>query len=230
MSLRSFSLRSICAYSSSAAASCTNLLAVAFLLLVACTDHARFTPLPPNAPVLAFGDSVTAGVGAAAGMDYPARLTAATGWQVINAGVSGDTAREARKRLAALLSAHQPSLVILELGGNDFLRQTPAAKVREYLREIIREARDSGAIVALVSVPRLSLLRASVGALSDSPIYAELADEEGVLLIPGIFSDVLSDESLRADEIHPNARGYEQLAEGIRAALMEAGLIPAGAD
>jgi acyl-CoA hydrolase len=163
-------------------------------------------------------------------MDYPGRLAAATGWQIINAGVSGDTAREARKRLAPLLATHQPALVIVELGGNDFLRQTPPAKVREYLREIIREARSSGALVALVAVPRLSLLRASLSALSDSPIYAELADEEDVLLIPAVFSDILSDESLRADEIHPNARGYEQLAQGILATFMQAGLLPASAD
>jgi acyl-CoA hydrolase len=201
------------------------------LVITACADRHQFSPLPPNTPVLAFGDSVTAGVGAAAGLDYPARLAATTGWQVINAGVSGDTARQARKRLASLLGTHQPALVIVELGGNDFLRQTPAAKVREYLQEIIREARASGALVALVAVPRLSLLRASVGALSDSPIYAELAAAEGVLLIPGIFSDILSNESLRADEIHPNARGYQQLALGIHAALMEAGLsLASGAD
>lgn len=211
----------------------SRVLLVAFLLLLlpACADRHQYAPLPADTPVLAFGDSVTAGVGAAAGMDYPVTLAAATGWEVINAGVSGDTARQARKRLAALLSAHQPALVIVELGGNDFLRQTPAAKVREYLREIIREARKSGAIVALVAVPRLSLLRASVGALSDSPIYAELAAEEDVLLIPAVFSDVLSDEALRADEIHPNARGYQQFALGIHAALMEAGLsLASGAD
>ena len=205
-------------------------VALLLLLPAACTDPPRLSPLPVDAVVLAFGDSVTFGVGAAKGLDYPGRLAAATGWQIINAGVSGDTAREARKRLAPLLSAHDPALVIVELGGNDFLRQTPAAKVREYLREIIREARSSGAIVALVAVPRLSLLRASVGALSDSPIYAELAAEEDVLLVPGVFSDILSDESLRADEIHPNALGYEQLAQGIRASLKEAGLTPASAD
>ena len=217
----------MCSYFFTATATRTALIAAPFLLLLACTDHARFAPLTPGTPVLAFGDSVTAGVGAAAGQHYPGRLAAATGWRVINAGVSGDTARQARKRLAPLLAAHQPALVIVELGGNDFLRQTPAAKVRVYLQEIIREASASGAIVALVAVPRLSLLRASVGALSDSPIYAELAAEEGVLLIPGVFSDVLSDESLRADEIHPNARGYERLAQGVLSVFTEAGLVPA---
>ncbi len=194
------------------------------LLLTACTEPLQFSPLPPNAVVLAFGDSITAGVGATRGQDYPANLASATGWQVINAGVSGDTARQAGARLPPLLAAHQPALVIVELGGNDFLRQTPAPKVRGYLQVIIREAVASGAQVALVAVPRLSLLRASIGALSDSPIYAELAAEEGVLLIPDILSDILSDAALRADEIHPNARGYEQLAESIEASLRSAGL------
>jgi acyl-CoA hydrolase len=194
------------------------------LSVAACGHRDRFEPLPPGSIVLAFGDSVTAGVGANAGRDYPARLAAATGWTVVNGGRSGDTARAAAERLAPLLATHRPALVIIELGGNDFLRQTPAARVHTYLQGIIREASATGAAVALVAVPRLSLLRASVGALADSPIYEELADGEGVLLIPDVLSAVLSDAELRADEIHPNAGGYQRLAEGILAALREAGL------
>ena len=68
-------------YSSISLTTCTVLL---LWLLAACTDHARFAPLTPGTPVLAFGDSVTAGVGAAAGQHYPGRLAAATGWRVIN--------------------------------------------------------------------------------------------------------------------------------------------------
>ena len=207
-------------------AAASRLCLAAFLLLVApaCSDRDRFKPLPAGSTVLAFGDSVTAGVGADGGGGYPARLAAATGWTVVNGGLSGDTARTAGRRLGPLLAAHQPALVIIELGGNDFLRQTPAARVLASLQGIIREASASGAVVALVAVPRLSLLRASLGALADSPIYAELADEEGVLLIPDVFSEVLSDPELRADEIHPNPPGYERLAAGILAVLQEAGL------
>lgn len=199
---------------------------VALLLVLGCAERQQFEPLPLDAVVLAFGDSVTAGLGAGVGADYPTRLAEFTGLRVINAGISGDTAREARERLGPLLAQHSPDLVIVELGGNDFLRKTPPARVRDYLGEIIREASGSGAMVALVAVPRLSLLRASVGALSDSPIYAELAAQEGALLIPDVFSDVLSDGDLRADEIHPNALGYEQMAQGIQAALGQAGLVP----
>ena len=200
------------------------LLLFSCMTLLACSDGPKLPSLPPGTVVLAFGDSITAGVGAARGQDYPAALAEASGWQVINAGVSGDTAREARKRLAPLLAVHRPALVIIELGGNDFLRQTPAPKVRLYLQEIVREVLASGAQVALVAVPRLSLLRASIGALSDSPIYAELAEREGVVLIPEVLSDMLSEDALRADEIHPNARGYTQLAQGIENALRSSGL------
>lgn len=201
------------------------LLLVLLLLAPGCGNEAGLEPVPPGAVVLAFGDSITAGVGAGQGEDFPARLAADTGWQVVNAGVSGDTAREARERLAPLLANWRPELVIIELGGNDFLRRTPAARVRDYLREIVRGAKASGARVALVAVPRLSLLRASVGALSDSPIYAEIADQEDVILIPDVLADILSDAGLRADEIHPNAMGYRQMAEGIREVLAVRGLL-----
>ena len=201
------------------------LLPVLLFAVTGCAERGQLDALSPDAVVLAFGDSVTAGVGADAGYDYPSQLAELTGFKIVNAGVSGDTARQAGERLAPLLANHQPQLVIIELGGNDFLRQTQASRVKEKLRAMIREALASDATVALVAVPRLSLLRASVGALTDSPIYAELAEEEGVLLVPDIFSEVLSDSGLRADEIHPNVRGYRHLAEGIKAVLAERGLL-----
>ncbi|MEM8661824.1 MAG: GDSL-type esterase/lipase family protein [Pseudomonadota bacterium] len=204
---------------------CLWLLLIVCLLSAGCGNDSQYEALSPGATVLAFGDSVTAGVGAAAGKDYPSQLAAKTGLVVVNAGVSGDTARAAGSRLAPLLAQHEPELVIIELGGNDFLRKTPDSKVKEFLRDMIVEAQESGAQVVLVAVPSLSLLRASLGALVDSDIYAQLSEEEGVILVPDVFSNVLSDSSLRADEIHPNAAGYAQLAQGINAVLVDNGLL-----
>ncbi|MGC8119926.1 arylesterase [Marinobacter sp. VGCF2001] len=195
------------------------------LLLTACGDSPpRYQPLAPGSVVLAFGDSVTHGTGAGKGEDFPSLLRKSTGWKVVNAGVPGDTAREARGRIEGLLQKHEPDLVIVELGGNDFLRRQPASQVKAHLREIITAVRQSGALPVLVAVPEFSVFGASVGSLSDSPIYHELAEEERILLIGDIFSEVLSDEDLRADRIHPNARGYRKMADGIAAALTEAGL------
>lgn len=204
-------------------------LFVIFLIALAgCGEPQRFAALPPGTTVLAFGDSITYGVGAAAHSSYPTQLAASTGWQVVNAGISGDTAREARTRLAPLLARHQPELVIVELGGNDFLRQQRPAQVRSFLQTIVREAKASGAMVVLVAVPRLSMLRATVGALEDASLYEQLADEEQVVLVPDLLSSILSDESLRADAIHPNADGYALFAQGIMAVLRDVGLL--GAD
>jgi acyl-CoA hydrolase len=144
---------------------------------------------------------------------------------VINGGVPGDTAREAGKRLSGLLRQYRPDLVIIELGGNDFLRKRPERRVKEDLEALVLESQSTGAITALVAVPRLSLLRAGIGALDDSEIYAAISDRTGAVLIEDIFSDVLSDDRLRADPIHPNAEGYEILATGIAAQLEQAGLL-----
>ena len=195
------------------------------LLLVACSDAPRHETLPEGSVVLAFGDSVTHGTGAPEGADYPRHLAALSDWQVINAGVPGDTAQAARERLPGLLRAHQPQLVIVELGGNDFLRKRPDHAVEADLRAILAQVAEHGALPVLVAVPRLSLLRASVGALNDASLYADLAQETGVLLVPDVFSEILSDAELRADAIHPNAAGYRVLAEGIARALRESGLL-----
>jgi acyl-CoA thioesterase-1 len=195
------------------------------MLLGGCSDKLKYDALAPGAVVLAFGDSVTHGTGAKEGENYPNRLAQRSGWDVINAGIPGDTARSAKSRIGKLLQEIEPALVIVELGGNDFLRRHPETEVKEDLRMILRAVNESGATAVLVGVPELSVFRASVGSLSDSAIYAELAKEEKVLLIKGVFSSVLSDASLRADQIHPNAEGYRTLADGIAAALTGAGLL-----
>jgi acyl-CoA thioesterase I len=200
----------------------------ALLLCTSCARKVGYTPLPPGAVVLAFGDSITHGTGAAAGEDFPSQLATLTGWQIRAHGVPGDTAANAKNRIAEAIKSTQPALVIVELGGNDFLRRYPEARVKEDLRQILQAARGEGADkrpVVLIGVPRLSLVAAAVGALSDAPIYAELAGEENVLLIDDVIADILSTPELKADPVHPNAQGYAQLAEGIARGLHEAGLL-----
>lgn len=206
------------------ATQCRLLLLLILASLVACTRAPDYAPVESGATVVAFGDSVSYGTGGD-GENYPALLAGMTGWQVINGGIPGDTARRARDRIGPLLDTYRPALVIVELGGNDFLRQYPEKQVKEDLRAIVRAIQEAGAVPVLLAVPRLSLLRATTGSLSDADLYADLAGEESVLLIEEVFSAILSDASLRADPIHPNARGYQVLAEGILARLQEAGLI-----
>ena len=181
--------------------------------------------VPPGATVLALGDSLTSGVGASAETAYPAVLRRLTGWNVVNGGVSGDTSAQALERLPALLQAHRPVLVIVGIGGNDFLRRQSGSATRANIARICTEARGSGAQVLLVAVPEFSLLAASAGLLSDHAMYAELARELQIPLHSGGWSTVLADARLRADPIHANAAGYAQFAQGLVETLQRMGLL-----
>ncbi len=197
---------------------------LAALLLAACGGGPHYAPLGPGTPVLAFGDSVTHGSGAAPGEDFPSRLAALSGWQIANAGLPGDTAA-AVERIAAALAETRPRLVLIELGGNDFLQRRPESAVKEDLRRIVAAAAAAGATPVLIAVPRFSPVGAALGLLADAPLYAELATEAKIPLVKGVFAEVLGDSGLHADAIHPNAAGYRRMAEGIAAALAAEGLL-----
>lgn len=159
--------------------------------------------------IVAFGDSLTAGYGAQPGDDYPSRLGALTGAAVLNSGVNGDTTASALARVQADLVDQNPRVAIIGLGGNDFLQHVPIATTERNLREIVRAAHAGGAMVVL-----LGYRFPSIGA-SYETMYERVADDERCLLIPDLLDGILSDPSLKSDEIHPNARGYALMAERI---------------
>ena len=202
-----------------------SLLAVALAPLTACGRKTpRAQAVPAGATVLALGDSLTSGVGASSDTAYPAVLQQLTGWKVVNGGVSGDTSAQALARLPGLLQQHQPALVIVSIGGNDFLRRQTASDTRARVRQICEQARTSGAQVLLVAVPELSLL-AAAGRLSDHALYEEIADELKIPLHRKGWSTVLADARLRSDQIHANATGYAQVAQGLVETLRDTGLL-----
>ncbi len=188
------------------------------LLLTGCRDAPSQAHLAPNGVILAFGDSLTYGTGAARSEAYPAVLSGLVGRKVINAGVPGEVSAEGLARLPAVLQQHRPALVILCHGGNDFLRRLGKAELAQNLRKMIELCQQSGAQVALVGVPHLGIF------LSTDPLYEELAREYRLPFEGEVLSELLSDRSVKSDQIHPNAAGYGILAERI------AGLIagPAG--
>lgn len=195
------------------------------LLLGACGRKPDHSPLPPGSAVLAFGDSVTFGTGATPGEDYPSRLATISGWVVHNRGVPGDTAAGAASRLADALAETNPKLVIVEIGGNDFLQQHAEKEVKEDIRGILKRIKQAGIPVVLVATPRFSVVGLASGSLPDAALYAELAKEEGVILIPNAFAKILTDPQLKADQVHPNAAGYRQLTDEIAESLRKTGLL-----
>lgn len=193
--------------------------------LTACGNEPKGMALAPGATVLALGDSITFGTGAPPEASYPAVLAQLTGWNVVNAGVPGNVSAQALERQPGLLQQHAPALVLLSIGGNDFLRQMPEAQTREHIRQTVAQARAAGAQVLLVAVPRPSAASALIGSLSDHPMYEDLARELGLPLHAKGWSRVLSDASLRSDAIHANAAGYETFARGLADTLRERGLL-----
>ncbi|MFN9474036.1 arylesterase [Acidovorax sp.] len=184
----------------------------------------RAQAIPSGATVLALGDSLTSGVGASADSAYPAVLQRLTGWKVVNGGISGDTSAQALQRLPDLLQQHQPALVIVGIGGNDFLRRQSASATRANVRQICELARAAGAQVLLVAVPEFTVM-ATLGQLSDHAMYAEIASELRIPLHRKGWSGVLADATLRSDQIHANAAGYERFAQGLVETLRATGLL-----
>ena len=203
------------------------LLAACAMALAACGRRRKMDSVPAGAVVLALGDSLTWGTGATPETSYPAVLAGLTGWQVVNAGVPGDTSAGALARLPGLLQEHAPRLVLVGIGGNDFLRRLPPAETRANIRAICQQAAASGAQVLLVGIPELSMLAALARSLGDHPMYEELAAELKVPLHGDGWARVLSDAALRSDAIHANAQGYEAFARGLAARARELGLAPA---
>ena len=159
--------------------------------------------------VIAFGDSITAGIGAGAGEDYPSQLSQRIGLTVLNAGLSGDSSESALARIERDVLARDPRIVIVGLGGNDFLRRIAMTETEANLREIIRKIQGKGAMVVLLGFTFPSLSE------SYEDMYERVAREEKALLIPEILEDILSSPSLRSDPIHPNASGYAEIADRI---------------
>lgn len=181
----------------------------ACLLLSACSSSNE-TVLPQHSTVLILGDSLTQGVGASSKQTaYPTLLAQHSGWQVINGGVSGNTSAQALERLPKLLDEHQPQLVIVSIGGNDFLQRKPATETQANISQSIQLSQQSGAKVLLVAVPYLSLA-AAIGHPSDHAMYEKLAQEHQVYLLQDAWSDVLGDKDLRSDAVHANDAGYAQ--------------------
>lgn len=192
--------------------------------LAACDKRKAWPPsLAAGDVVLALGDSLTQGVGAGSDQAWPVLLQQATGLDVVNAGVSGDTSAQALERLPDLLAEHQPALVIVSIGGNDFLRQVDARQTKKHIRRICEEVRRGGSQVLLVAVPQFSLLAASTGRLKNHSLYKELAEKLDVPLMVDGWSQVLSRPELRADQIHANAKGYALFARLLEDTLRKQG-------
>ena len=195
------------------------ILTVCALLLAGCARTPRLAPLPSDAVVLAFGDSLTYGTGAEAAQSYPAVLEQLIHRKVVRSGVPGELSGEGLARLPEVLSQVQPQLVILCHGGNDLLRRTGESALEANLRAMVRIARERGVAVVVVAVPKPGLRLA----LPD--YYQAIARESASPIEMSVLSDILTDNGLKSDLTHPNALGYRKMAEAVAELLRKAGAL-----
>ena len=191
--------------------------------LLAGGGRRRFRKLVAGDAILAVSDSLTAGFGAPKGADYPAQLAQILGHKVINGGVSGDTSAQALARLPDLL-VQKPKLVVVSIGGNDFLQRQPESGTRENIRKMVADIRATGVPAVLVAIPHFTT-GGLLGVVSEHPLYAELADELDVPLLKGAWADILGDKDLKSDAVHANAAGYWLFAEQLAGFLRKLGLV-----
>ena len=209
-------------------------LAVCLALAVACGGNA--TPerasnerrpdsaaAPPDEDVrpkvVALGDSLTAGLGLAESQAYPALLQEkidAEGYpfEVVNAGVSGDTTAGGLRRLDWALEG-DVKILILALGANDGLRGLSVAEMKNNLARIIERAKEEDIVVILAGMEAPPNYGPDYTA-AFRRVYSDLAEEHGVRLLPFLLDKVAGDTALnQSDGIHPNARGAQVIADGM---------------
>ncbi len=169
--------------------------------------------------IVAFGDSLTAGLGVPAEESYPAQLQRSLdalgySYRVVNAGVSGDTTAGGLRRVPWILT-NKPDVVILELGANDGLRGLSVDQTRHNLREIIQRLQEAGVGVVLAGMKLPPNYGQDYLARFEG-IYPALAKEYRLPLIPFFLDGVGGSPSLnQADGIHPTAKGYALVVEQV---------------
>ncbi len=179
------------------------------------SDDPRASPPTAGARIIAFGDSLVEGVGATAGHDFVSVLSKRLGIPIINAGRRGDTTASALARLDEAVLSRSPRVVIVLLGGNDFLRRVPRETTFENLGTIGRRIREQGAAVVLVGV--------KVGLFSDSygSEYERLARAMSAGVVPDILDGIFGHSARMSDGVHPNDRGYEMMADRLEPVLRD---------
>ncbi len=186
------------------------------------------TSIAPNSPapaqtassaqpvIVAFGDSLTAGV---AGRSYPDDLQELLDrdkyqYRVDNQGVSGDTTTDGLARIDNVISAH-PALVILEFGGNDGLRGVPVDSIRTNLQEMIERLRHAKIPLVLLGIT-LPPNYGSDYVKSFTGMYGDLAKKYNLRFVPFLLINVYQHpEMMQSDGIHPNGKGNEIVAQDV---------------
>jgi lysophospholipase L1-like esterase len=184
------------------------------LLLISCAQKEIKNIDSKGTNIICFGNSITFGYGVSPGEDYPTVLSNMVNTPVINAGVDGDTSTGALQRIQSDVLDKDPLLVIIEFGGNDFLKRIPLEETLKNIVEMVKRIQSAGAMVAIADV--------SAGVIMSNyrKEYMHLSKKYNTIFMPHLLSGIFTDASLKSDFIHPNASGYKMIAQRIYRTIM----------
>ncbi len=189
------------------------LVALSVTVYLAYGSQTKITNYPSGGTdIIAFGDSLTFGVGSTRGGGFVRMLSEDLNTHILNLGVSGETTKGALSRLGQI-SKYKPKVVILLLGGNDFLSHVPEAETFNNLNRIIETVQQTGAVVLLVGIED------GLVGNKHQKLFEELAEKRGTAYVPDILGGIFGRSQLMSDSLHPNDEGYRIMADRIKPVL-----------
>ncbi len=172
-------------------------------------DEVPITNYPPkNDTIVAFGDSLVFGQGATMGNNFVSVLSRLLDRPIVNLGVNGNTTTDGLLRVDEGLQ-EKPGIVILLLGGNDFIRNVADETIERNLSALIETFQKEGVVVVLLGV------RSGIISNNGEAIYERLHKKYGTIFIPDVLEGVYLKPGLMSDGIHPNDAGYKKIAERV---------------
>lgn len=194
-----------------------SILLIAFAALTTCFAQTPAPKADTRKVLLVFGDSISAGYGLPRGQSYPdviqrTLVAEKRPWRVVNQGVSGDTTAGGAARVQSTVRL-KPSIVLLELGGNDGLRGLPLKSTRENLEKMIVVFQSTGAQIVLAGMT----LPPNYGPdyiKGFEQVFKDVAKKHNLKLIPFLLSDMITKDLryFQEDGIHPTKEGAEIVA------------------
>lgn len=189
------------------------LLSIVVFLATGCSNQVRFTDTSRSGPVVVLGDSLSEGYEIPKEETYVSVLSKRLDLEIVNLGIKGITTRESLPRVKEEVIPLQPSLVILQLGGNDALQKVDVEVTKSNLQSMIDQLHQEEIPVLILGVRG--------GVLNDkfADMFEQLASDNGLAYVPDILDGLLTNPSLRVDNIHPNGKGHELIADRVEPVL-----------
>lgn len=192
-----------------------NFKKLSIITFVLCFTNQQLFSVEEN-KFLILGDSISAGYGVDSNSQWTKILQEKikdSGWQIINASISGDTTGGGLSRVEVLIKKHKPSILLIELGGNDALRGYPTDRIYLNLKKLSSIAINQGIEVLLMQI-RIPPNYGKRYVNAFESIYTDLSQEEGITYLPFMLDKIALNKSLMLpDGIHPNADAQPLIAD-----------------